>query len=315
MSALERFDCDWSTPGARMVLPADVTRARWLKARQRGVGGSDVAAIVGLSRWNTGYSVWLDKTGKPLPDIDRSAMEWGRRLEPVLASHFADTHPGIQLCKVGLLQSIDHPIALASVDALTDCGRHCPQPDGIWEGKTTNWRMAEEWDDDQVPDAAELQTQWYLGVTGRSHAHVSVLVDGHNPMQRTIQADPDLFAVLVAEAERWWATYVETDKAPPITSHLALDEVKERWPDAGAEPKIVDPADVEDILGELAIAKAAEKAAKADRALLEAQLRHIIGDSAELWAAGDLVATCKTTRRKSYTVAETTYRRLLIKEH
>lgn len=304
----------WATPAAREVLRSDAPRARWLKGRQTGVGGSDIAAIVGLSRWGTSYSVWLDKTGKPLPDIDRSAMEWGRRLEPVLGQHFQDT-TGIQLYRVGLMQSIAHPIALASVDALTDCAGHCEQPDGIWEGKTTSWRMAEEWDDDQTPDAAELQAQWYLGVTGRSHAHVSVLVDGRNPMQRTIQADPALFDVLVAEASRWWATYVETDVAPPITSGLALDEVKERWPDAGAEPKIVDPADVESILAELKLAKAAEKSAKGDRDRLEAQLRHIIADSSELWAAGDLVATCKTTHRKSYTVAAGTYRRLLIKEH
>lgn len=304
---------DWDTPAAAAILPSDAPRARWLRARRIGIGGSDIAAIVGMSRWSTAYAVWLEKTGRPLPDIDNSAMEWGRRLEPFLAEHFTDS-TGIPTCKVGLLRSIQHPIALASLDRLTDCSRTCEQPDGIWEGKTTSWRLADEWNEDQIPDGAELQTQWYLGVTGRSHAHVSVLVDGRNPLQRTITADPHLFSTLLVEASRFWRNYVATDTAPPITSALALGEVKARFPDALGEPAVADIAVVEPLIAQLDLAKAAEKSAKADRDRLEATIRDLIGDAPELWAGGDLVATCKSIHRKSYTVSESSYRRLVIKK-
>lgn len=39
-----------------------LTRADWLKLRRRGIGGSDVAAILGLSKWRTPLEVWQDKT-------------------------------------------------------------------------------------------------------------------------------------------------------------------------------------------------------------------------------------------------------------
>ena len=39
-------------------------RAEWLKARRGGIGGSDVAACLGLNPWRTPVQVWEDKTGR-----------------------------------------------------------------------------------------------------------------------------------------------------------------------------------------------------------------------------------------------------------
>ena len=37
--------------------------ALWLEERRKGIGGSDVAAIMGLSPWKTAYQVYQDKRG------------------------------------------------------------------------------------------------------------------------------------------------------------------------------------------------------------------------------------------------------------
>lgn len=302
----------WACPAAEMIQPPDTTRPDWLAARALGIGGSDIAAIVGLSRWATAYGVWDNKTtGRELDDND--AMDWGRRLEPILADHFTDT-TGIPTIRVGLMRNRAHPLAIGSVDRLTDCTGHCPQVDGIWEGKTTSWRMADEWDDEQIPDAAELQAQWYLGVTGRSHAHVSVLIDGRNPLQRTVQADRALFEVLVKQAEEFWHLHVETNTPPPITSGLALDEVKRRYPDAEPVVKVADPDQLEPLLAALEVAGDDYRTAKDRRDALTARVRDLIGEATELWSAGRLRATCKTQTRKSYIASESTFRRLVIKK-
>ena len=39
------------TPTGRLILPADADRAHWLTARRSGLGSSDVAAILGISRY------------------------------------------------------------------------------------------------------------------------------------------------------------------------------------------------------------------------------------------------------------------------
>ena len=40
------------------------SRDAWLAARRSGIGGSDIAAICGLSPYQTPYDVWLDKLGQ-----------------------------------------------------------------------------------------------------------------------------------------------------------------------------------------------------------------------------------------------------------
>lgn len=39
----------------------DLTRQEWLKIRQTGIGGSDIAAILGVSKYKTAYDLYLEK--------------------------------------------------------------------------------------------------------------------------------------------------------------------------------------------------------------------------------------------------------------
>ena len=54
----------------------DMTREAWLDRRRAGIGGSDVAALLGLSRWKTPLDVFLDKTGRSEPIPDNEPMLW-----------------------------------------------------------------------------------------------------------------------------------------------------------------------------------------------------------------------------------------------
>ena len=39
----------------------------WLAEREKGIGASEVAAILGLSPWDTPFSLWLKKTHQAEP--------------------------------------------------------------------------------------------------------------------------------------------------------------------------------------------------------------------------------------------------------
>ena len=61
----------------------------WLTYRRKGIGGTDIGAILGLSPWNSPLSIFLGKTGQnPPPKPTTQAMEWGTFLEPKIAADF-----------------------------------------------------------------------------------------------------------------------------------------------------------------------------------------------------------------------------------
>ena len=50
--------------GCKRVSTLGMSREEWLEKRKGSIGGSDAAAILGISRFATPYTVWADKTGR-----------------------------------------------------------------------------------------------------------------------------------------------------------------------------------------------------------------------------------------------------------
>ena len=56
---------------------SELTREEWLARRRSGIGGSDVAAVLGLSPWKSPRQVWLDKTTDATDDRQTMPMLLG----------------------------------------------------------------------------------------------------------------------------------------------------------------------------------------------------------------------------------------------
>ena len=41
---------------------------KWLEMRNKGIGGSEAAVIVGMNRWKSPFQLWLEKTGEVEPE-------------------------------------------------------------------------------------------------------------------------------------------------------------------------------------------------------------------------------------------------------
>lgn len=68
---------------------ANMSREEWLSIRQKGIGGSDAAVVLGLSKWKTPFELWLEKTGQVMPEESQSeAAYFGTILEDVVAKEF-----------------------------------------------------------------------------------------------------------------------------------------------------------------------------------------------------------------------------------
>ncbi|QXW65636.1 YqaJ viral recombinase family protein [Streptobacillus moniliformis] len=118
----------------------------WLKLRQKGIGGSDIGALLGLNKYKSVVDVYLDKVeGKRVED--NSAMEWGRNLEPVIRSYFEEKNKSLYDVYLAPF-SLKFGILRANLDGIIfdkEKRRY-----GILEIKTANIFTVKEWKDGKV---------------------------------------------------------------------------------------------------------------------------------------------------------------------
>jgi len=191
----------------------------WLEARKRGIGGSDVAAVMGISPWKSPLEVWLEKTGRAdAPDLsDRESVAMGTELESVVLDMYRRRHPDHAAQRVNaILTSTVRPWAQASLDGIVK------DPElgwGVLEIKTGS--KESEWADG-VPLHYLTQVTHYLSVTGYKFADVAALIGDfglHYHEYRVMRDEEDLKAV-VERVDEFWADYVEKDKMPPYVTAL-----------------------------------------------------------------------------------------------
>lgn len=242
----------------------------WHAARDQGIGGSDIAKVLGMMTWQgaTPYGVWEDKTGRGRPLDLTWPLFRGHADEPKLRAWFT-LKTGIDVELTGTWMHREHEWMRVNPDGLTSDG-------GGIECKSHSWRMGEEWTDEQVSDAAELQSQWGMAVTGLPHWWVIAQLGDDEPVIRKVLRDEGLIATLIEVAGKFWHEHVLTDIAPAV-SGLDVDALKIRWSDTtpAAVPGSAD--DYEPLIAELEQAKADIKAAEARKDLAEARLRMLAG--------------------------------------
>ena len=69
----------------------ELSREEWLEFRRQGIGGSDAAAVLGISPFRTGVDLYYDKLGQSVEDDEQNwvAKEMGTVLEDLVARIFA----------------------------------------------------------------------------------------------------------------------------------------------------------------------------------------------------------------------------------
>ena len=167
---------------------AGMTNEQWLEARMHGphgkipytVGGSDVAAIFGVSPWTTPLELWNIKKGrmKPPKKANANQLEMGHLLEPIAAHWYAKKTGNIVTVDTNLYQHADHPYALANFDRrFTRVSDGVP---GILECKSCTFHKSDEWADGAIPLYYELQLRFYLAVADVEIGAFSAIW-GNNP--------------------------------------------------------------------------------------------------------------------------------------
>ncbi|MEE1814258.1 YqaJ viral recombinase family protein [Streptomyces sp. SP18ES09] len=263
------------TPTGRLILPADADRDVWLHARRNGLGSSDIAAILGISRYGNALSVYHDKTGGlPIDGDDSEPALWGRAFEETVAREWARRNRSV-VRRVGLVQNVDRPWQMCTLDRRV---LECPLADGR-EKCAVEIKCRDKMKAGQfrrgVADDVLVQTLWQADVCGFDHVHAAVLIGGNDYRQFVIRvADhADLIADLRAAGARAWEQ-ITTRRPPSVPGDadpdVLLDLYDRLYADREGEVDITRDVDTQDAVADYLDAHAdfaaAEKRKKAAKA-------------------------------------------------
>lgn len=245
----------------------NMERPQWLAERRKGIGGSDAAAVVGMSQWATPYTVYMDKLGL-LPEQEESeAMRQGRDLEEYVAQRFTEaTGKKVQRCNY-MITNKAWPFAIADID------RRIVGEDAILECKTTSTLDLKQFRGGEFPVRYYPQCVHYLAVTGAKKCYLAVLVLGREFHVFTLERDEDEIAALMGAEREFWGM-VESQTPPDMTGQKPdTDAVGAIWADSRDEE--ADLLGMEALFRALAAAEESERLAKAmkDKAVNEIKAR------------------------------------------
>lgn len=269
-------------------------------ARRSGIGGSDAAAILGLSTFATPLDIFLEKTSKEEPADDEmtEAQYWGHIHEENVAQEWAKrmTAEGRRVVVQPAATSMTHPeheFIRGNIDrwAIVDGAR-----EGL-EVKTANEFVKHLWGDeesDKLPDYYLIQVLHYMLVTGLQRWHVAVLIGGNKFRKYVVERDEQLIAHLLDAELRFWNEHVLAG-VPPAA--INLEDVKRLYSRDNGTP-IIAPAEIVEAVECLAVAKARFADAKEEIERHELKVKSFMGESAQLLLApdGKRLATWKNNR-------------------
>ena len=205
--------------------------------RLTGLGGSDMAVVLGLSKWKTPFQLWLEKTKRERDSSDSLQMRFGTYAEQFVASEYtAETGRQVQRY-TPLLQHQTAPI-IGHVDRLVipegqkrAAHQREIRTDRLLECKTASAYAVsgDEWGDpgtDAVPSYYLVQVATYMALTGCQWADLAVLFGNQRFSVYTVERDLELEAMLIEEASRWWQDHVVADVPPDPQSEA---EARQRW--------------------------------------------------------------------------------------
>jgi putative phage-type endonuclease len=192
----------------------------WHAARARRFGASELAAVLGLSPWQSPFSLWHLKAGNVEPEGDKREMEWGREQEAIIARRFAREHhiEGWKVTRCGLYVNRERDYQVAQPDRVLHLGQRRL---AALEVKTD--RYGDEWGplgSDDIPVYYRCQAMWQMDCFGWSECYFAVLITGMDYREYLVRYDPEEAELMRAAAVEFLAS-IEVGEVPDLDEHSA----------------------------------------------------------------------------------------------
>lgn len=209
----------------------------WHALRRDGIGASDVAPILGLSPWESPYSLWHAKAHgwatDPTPE-----MAWGTAVEPAIRGLWCADHSQAavptgtwahrtrqwQRCNPDGLILDEHGQVTEGLEIKT-----CGDPDADWGKPGT----------DEIPVYYRTQVMWSMDVLGLGVWRVAVSRFGRYPDYYEVRYDAEEARLLREHCVAFWHS-LRHGVAPELDgTNATLQTVRRLHPDIDGEDVIV----------------------------------------------------------------------------
>jgi putative phage-type endonuclease len=206
----------------------------WHDFRRNGIGGSEIATVLGLNKYDTVTRTFYEKIGQTPPrDIDNPKMFFGRYMEDKIAElwEFYDGTPEgwienfknnkiIRKCRNinGYVVNPDYPWLFASLDRVINVSGGVNlltaeklKTEAVLEIKTLSYWSASMWVD-QMPISYLLQIHQYMIILETDYAEIAILKDGNDFSVEKIQRDESLCQRIIDISKSFWENRVNPAK-------------------------------------------------------------------------------------------------------
>lgn len=281
-------------------------RAAWLFERRQTIGASEVAAILGMSPWESAYSLWAKKVYGDTSTDEPEWQEWGNLIEPLICDKYA-AETGRKVVDHGryaVRYSETCPHLSATLDrevlAFDERGPGCMDAKNVTAYKASDWQ-------DGAPLVYQIQLQAQMEVTGYRWGSLAALIGGNTFRWCDVERNDAFIAMMRTKIAAFWKL-IETKTPPPIDGSLSTAEVLKRLYPKDSGESVELPREAADWTAMYERAQADIKDAEERKRLAQSQIIAAIGDATIGVLPDGTKWTYRTQERKPVTVAASSFR-------
>jgi putative phage-type endonuclease len=210
---------------------AAIKTTEWHNTRTKGIGGSEIAAVLGLDPYTTPYALWERKTARVPSSPENANTQRGHYLEPALAAFFADKTGFDVWEEKTRIEHPERPFLIGETDRIF---RNDQRQTGVLELKSTRVHV----DPENIPLRWFFQAQYYMGILRKKVGAICWIGAGLEMDYRLFPFDKKVWEAMIEAAGAFWNDYVLTDTPPPPMTESDIKKIV-----GIVEPKTVEADD------------------------------------------------------------------------
>jgi len=205
-----------------------LSKAEWLEERRKGIGGSDMPAILGVDKYRSPYDVYLDKIGRgPVIEVTKP-MQRGTAMQPIISDIYAETTNRELMQYESIRKHEKIPYLLANVDGVIFADRG----EGILEIKCPGLHVFGQCQREGLPKSYIIQLNHYLNVWGLHWGSIAVFnAEKWELIHFDVERDDELIEMMEERGKWFWMKVVKRE--PP--EDLVVDAVDVKMPEYSGE--------------------------------------------------------------------------------